>query len=111
MQEPVLISIATALAGRAAGALHELVRGWFDQRPGGLAVLEAAAGAAPGSPPVRRLAEELDRAGRADPAFAERLRSTWDSVSAARGGVVNQISGNVTGKVVQARDISGGVSF
>jgi hypothetical protein len=30
---------------------------------------------------------------------------------ADRGGVVNQVSGNVSGKVVQARDIEGGVSF
>ncbi len=41
----------------------------------------------------------------------EELRRTWQHVSASRGGVVNQVTGNVSGKVVQARDIKGGISF
>jgi hypothetical protein len=36
---------------------------------------------------------------------------TWSPVRADLGGVVNQITGNVSGKVVQARDVEGGIGF
>lgn len=115
MPEPVLVSIAAAVAGKAATSLYELVSSKLRQRPDADATLEAARGAAPDSPEVHALAEELDRAERADPAFHTELRSLWQNVSlqqqANDGGVVNQITGQVSGKVVQARDIDGGISF
>jgi hypothetical protein len=113
--EPVLVSIAAALAAKAVTSVYDLVRAKFAGRPAATEVLEAADGAEPGSPEVAALSAELGEAERDDLEFAERLRTLWHTESveqrAARGGVNNQISGNVSGKVVQARDIEGGITF
>lgn len=113
MPEPVLVAIAAALAGKAATSLYELVKRKLSARAGATEALTAAEGAAPESPAVVALAHELERAERDDPGFATELRAEWATVSqqADRGGVANQITGPVTGNVVQARDIEGGVSF
>lgn len=116
MVEPILVSIATALATKAAGSLYDLVRKAFTRhRPAAVAELEAAQGAAPESAPVRVLAERLAEVSAADPEFAGQLRAEWARVDVSQqadnGGVTNSITGSVTGKVVQARDIQGGISF
>ncbi|WP_018685799.1 hypothetical protein [Actinokineospora enzanensis] len=115
MPEPVLVSIAAALAAKTVTSLYDLVKKRFADSPDAAAALAAAEGAAEDSPQVAALAGELERTEREDPRFAEELRSRW-SVESSRqvadhGGVVNQITGNVSGKVLQARDIEGGVSF
>lgn len=75
MLDPILVSIAAALAGKGATGLYELVK----------------------------------------KKFAADLRAIWGHVltqqRADNGGVVNGITGTVTGNVLQARDIEGGVSF
>jgi hypothetical protein len=109
--DPILVSIAAALAAKSATSLYELVKRKFAGRAGAEKALEAATGAAPDSPEVAALSTHLADAEEADPGFATELRATWQQVSADRGGVVNQISGNVSGKVVQARDVEGGISF
>jgi hypothetical protein len=111
MPEPILVSIAAALAAKSVTSLYDLVKRRFAGREEATAALEAASGAAPDSPEVAAVATHLEEASRADPGFAAELRNTWQQVNAERGGVVNQIHGTVTGKVVQARDIEGGVSF
>ena len=112
MPEPVLISIAAALAGKAVTSLYDFVKGRFAGRPGAALALEAATGAEPDSPEVRALGDELAKAEAADPEFADELRARWRDVSVQQKGEVNnQISGTVTGNVVQARDIEGGISF
>lgn len=111
MPEPILVSIAAALAAKSATTLYELVKRRFAGRQEAEAALEAASGTSPDSPEVAALATHLAAAETEDPAFGVELRHTWQQVSASRGGVVNQITGNVSGKVVQARDIEGGVSF
>ena len=114
MPEPVLVAIAAALAGKVATSLYELVKQKFSGNPEAELALESAEGTAPDSPEVVVLAEELAGAERADPAFGTDLRAEWArSVEqhADHGGVTNSVTGNVTGKVVQARDIQGGVSF
>ncbi|PPK64098.1 hypothetical protein V5P93_006338 [Actinokineospora auranticolor] len=115
MPEPVLVSIAAALAAKSVTSLYDLVKARFAKRGEAAAALTAAEGAAPDSPQVVALAGELERAAQEDPHFAQELRSLWGVESsgqqAAHGGVVNQITGNVSGKVLQARDIEGGVSF
>lgn len=114
MPEPVMVSVAAALAGKAASSLYEFVRSRFAARGGADEALSAADGAGPESAEVAALARELERAGRDDPAFASGLRAEWARFVGQRaehGGVANQITGPVTGKVVQARDIEGGVSF
>ena len=115
MPDPVLVSIAAALAGKSASSLYEVVRRKFTRSPETTTVLEKALGSDPDSEQVRVLSEELDRAERADPEFAADLRAVWGQVSAQQradgDGVTNQVSGTVSGNVLQARDIDGGVSF
>lgn len=114
MPEPILVSIAAALAGKAATSLYDLVKRRFAGRAGTQEVLTAAEGADADSAEVAALAEQLAAAERDDPAFGAALRAEWAtqvSQHATHGGVANQISGNVGGKVVQARDIEGGVTF
>jgi hypothetical protein len=113
MPEPILISISAALAAKAATGLYDLVKRKFAKNPEAKAELEAADGAGPDSAPVHVLAERLETAEREDPEFSQALRAEWASVSqhAESGGVTNSITGNVSGKVVQARDIQGNVSL
>ncbi|GAB3469200.1 hypothetical protein [Actinophytocola sediminis] len=113
MPEPVLVSIAAALASKGAGALYELVKRKFQGKDTAETALNAAQGAEPDSPEVEALSEQLAAVERSDPEFAAEIRERWQETvtKAESGGVVNQISGNVTGKIVQARDIQGGVRF
>ena len=111
MPEPILVSIAAALAAKSATSLYDLVKRRFTGRKEAEAVLETAGDMPPDSPEVATLATHLAAAEVDDPAFGVELRHTWQQVSASRGGVVNQITGNVSGKVVQARDIEGDISF
>lgn len=115
MPEPVLMSVAAAVAGRVAAALYTLVKAKFADDPDATAVLEAAEGAAQDSPQVRDLAETLEAKQASDPAFGEQLRAEWERSSvgqqAESGGVTNQVSGSVGGNVVQARDIDGDITF
>jgi hypothetical protein len=109
--EPVLIAIAAALAGKAAGNLYDMVKKKFATRREAAAALEAAAGAAPNSPEVQHLAQELANAEATDPDFATALRATWQTISADNGAIVNNLSGTVSGNAVLARDIEGGITF
>lgn len=111
MPEPILVSIAAALAAKSATSLYEFVKRRFTAREEAAAALDAAEGAPPDSPQVATLAARLAEAEAEDPTFAAELRHVWQQVHATEGGVVNQIGGNVTGKVVQARDIEGDISF
>ncbi|MFJ1768133.1 hypothetical protein ACIOD2_47990 [Amycolatopsis sp. NPDC088138] len=115
MPEPVLVSMAAAIAARTVVGLYNLVKARFAADPEAKAVLEAAEGATADSPEVRKLAEALEAKKTADPAFAEEVAAEWERAvvdqDATSGGVTNQISGHVGGNVVQARDIQGGVSF
>ena len=111
MPEPILVSIAATLAAKSVTSLYDLVKRKFAGHQDATAALEAAEHAGPDSPEVATLATRLAAAEAEDPTFGRELRDTWERVSADRGAVVNQISGNVSGKVVQARDIEGGISF
>ena len=105
--EPILVSIAAALAAKSATSLYDLVKRRFAGRWEATAALEAARGA----DEEADLAAHLAAAEAQEPAFGVELRQTWQRVNADRGGVVNQITGNVSGKVVQARDIHGDIKF
>lgn len=110
MPEPILISIATALATKAATGLYDLVKNRFSKDPEATKALEAAEAAPGEAEPIKALAERLAVAEGADPAFAEALRTGW-AQHAESGGVINQVTGTVHGNVVQARDIHGNISF
>lgn len=109
MVDPILTSVATTLATKTAGALYDLVSKVFRRHPAAEQALVAVQGAEPDSPPVQALAERLAEVTAAEPEFDRELREV--AQQADHGGVTNQISGSVTGKVVQARDIQGNISF
>ncbi|MQY22662.1 hypothetical protein [Nocardia macrotermitis] len=115
MIEPVLIAIANSLAGKATGALYDLVRKKFAASRHDTATLEAAAGVDERDPQIARLAEALERAETDDSEFGTRLRAEWaqvcGTVRSGDGAVTNDISGTVSGNAVQARDIQGGINF
>ncbi|MFI6302282.1 MULTISPECIES: hypothetical protein [Amycolatopsis] len=115
MPEPVLVSIAAAVAGRTVAGLYQLLKAKFADDPDASAVLDAAEGAAEDSVEVRELAATLEKTQAADPVFGEQLRQEWERATvdqhAEADGVTNQVSGQVSGNVVQARDIQGGIKF
>jgi hypothetical protein len=109
MPEPILVSIAAALAAKGATGLYDLVRRKFAKNPPAIAALEAAAAAPEDDRPIAALAERLSEAEVEDAEFAEALREEWSRVSP--GDVHNSVTGTVTGKVVQLRDVHGNINL
>ena len=125
MIEPILTSIATALAGKttavltAAGrkalsALYELVKNKFSDDKTSAEVL-ANTKTDSSEEQASKLAAELAKMTNRDPVFAEQLRQLWGEASAEihaeSDAVVNQVSGKVVGHLMQARDIVGNINF
>jgi hypothetical protein len=108
MPEPILMSIASALATKAVTGLYDLVKKKFSKDPKAVAELEAADPDRPET--ITAVARRLETAELADPEFSSALRGEW-AQQASSGGVTNQITGTVHGKVVQARDIHGDISL
>ncbi|MDP9795880.1 hypothetical protein J2S43_004392 [Catenuloplanes nepalensis] len=111
MSDPSLLSaVAAAVAtGLSSGPAFDVLSG----------VVRDAVGA----PPASGLLEDriaavynglLDATAR-DPELVPRLTRLWDAVaaesSAAPGAVSNTVTGNVSGAVVQARDVHGGINL
>lgn len=95
--------------------LYKLVKKKFSDDPEATAVLEATEGAAEDTPAMKKFQEKLVAAQTKDPTFAKELHDEWERVQAANlaetDGVVNSVTGSVSGNVVQARDIQGGITF
>ncbi|MEV7096163.1 hypothetical protein AB0M80_25255 [Amycolatopsis sp. NPDC051045] len=114
MPEPILISIAAALAAKGATGLYDLVKRKFAKNPTAIAALEAASAAPDDNRPITALAERLYEAEVEDGQFAEALREEWEKLPESRvsqGEVHNTVTGNVTGKVVQLRDVHGNINL
>ncbi|GAA3770984.1 hypothetical protein GCM10022225_67630 [Plantactinospora mayteni] len=125
MADPVMVTAVAALVswattelaegGRsAAQSLISYVRERFRNRPDERAVVDAAL-CQPSTPvTASRLADLLEQESAADPVFGEEFRSHWTRVHAAliaaQGGVLNSVWGDVSGTVVQARDVRGGIN-
>lgn len=80
--EPVLVSIAAALAAKSATSLYDLVKRKFSGREEATTALEAADGTTPNSPEVTALATQLATAEADDPEFKVELRHMWQEISA-----------------------------
>jgi hypothetical protein len=122
MTDPIMLSVAGAVAGKTAEALTEvgknalaaLVRLIGSRLGRGGAVAPALQPALGAGPPdqaaVHELAEALERAAAADPGFAARVRELWPQaraeLTAQDGGTVNINTGSVTGHLIQARDLN-----
>lgn len=115
MPDPILTSIATALATKAASGLFDLVKRKFASSKPADDALKAAQDEPGNGLVIEDLVQRLADAERDDPEFSAALRSEWQnyvvSQQASQGGVNNQISGSVSGKALQAGDIDGDVSF
>jgi hypothetical protein len=115
MVDTILVTMAGALVTKAVGGFFDLVKDKLARRHEDAAALESAVAAGPGSEDVLALARVLERAEQEDAAFGARLRAGWAQFVAEQrvedNRVTNQVTGRVSGKVVQARDIQGGVSM
>jgi hypothetical protein len=118
MVDDVAVAVATALAGStveaavavgksALAALVRVVRRRFEPEPDATDALEAAVAQPGDDARVARLAMILAQLMAEDAAFGDEVRRRWAS---ADGDVVNRFSGRAD-KVVQARDIHGGVNM
>jgi hypothetical protein len=115
MPEPILVAIAAALASKGATSLYDFVKRKFGGNEEAVETLEAAEGASADSAEVAVLGELLATAERDDAEFGAELRARWAELSVSQrvagDGVANQISSEISGQAVQARDIEGGVTF
>lgn len=126
MADPVMIAIAAALAGKATqgllsgarsawGALLRLIKDQAGDDPIIAAALTAAENQPEDQSRIDLLGEVLEQRAQRDPAFDDQLRSLWEQTQpelrAEHGGTINEIAGTVSGHVVQARDIEGGITF
>lgn len=104
-----------AQGGRqAVAALVDFLRDRFRREPEARQVIEGLLHR-PSQDAAHPLAVLLDREARRDPAFGAEFQARWEqagaAVAAGPDGVANSISGDVSGPVVQARDVHGGISF
>jgi hypothetical protein len=128
MADPVMMSVANALAAKAAdvaavgsktamAALARLIRNRLAGNKPAAAALDAAQAAPENPAAVRELARMLEHAAAADPDFEAQLRALWAQarveLSARDGGIVNNSTGTVGGHLIQARDlhIEGGLTL
>jgi hypothetical protein len=127
VSDPVMVAVAVALVtkaveglsegGKAAfAALSRLVRRKLHADPASLSVMDSALAHPDDEVRIHRLAGVLEREVGKDRVFAEDLDRLWNDLCDQRavavdGGVTNQLSGPVSGSVVQARDVHGGISF
>jgi hypothetical protein len=89
-----------------------LVRKRFGGDPAAQTALESAQEKPDDQSRTRSLRDALEQAATADPEFGEQLRALWRQAStelnASHGGVINQVSGTVSGNVVQAGNLTFG---
>lgn len=118
--DPIMLSIASALAVKAAeaaaeggksawGVLARVVRARLGHDKAAAGALEAACAEPDDLAVVRVLALALERIAAADTAFGARVHELWPpaqaELSAREGGTVNSNTGTVGGHLIQARDL------
>lgn len=119
---PMLVSALSKLLDSAAGEAGKqawtALKGVLDRHRSTRETLDAdPAGTAPTTAPqtpeqVSALADTLARLAGTDPSLAADLAAWHTSVSGTGSGdAVNTVTGTVHGNVLQARDVSGGISF
>lgn len=118
--DPIMLSIASALASKAAeaaadggksawGALVRVVRARLGHDKAAAGALEAACAEPDDLAVVRVLALALERIAAVDAGFGTRVHELWPSaqaeLSAQKAGTVNSNAGTVSGHLIQARDV------
>jgi hypothetical protein len=122
--DPLMVAAATTLVSwtttelaqggrQAVSALVDFLRDRFRREPEACQVIDGLLHQ-PSPDAAHPLAVLLDREARRDPAFGAEFQARWERTNATVAGpdgVANSISGDVSGPVVQARDVHGGISF
>ncbi|MGI5145101.1 hypothetical protein ACQEVC_01655 [Plantactinospora sp. CA-294935] len=126
MPDPVMVAVASALAAKAAEGLSDGGRAAFAalarlvrrklraDEVESEGVLEVAQTRSDDETCVRRLAVALEAVAARDQKFADELNFLWRHVrdqQTAGISVINQVTGAVSGNVVQVRDVHGGISL
>lgn len=126
MTESIMAAVATALttwgttafteSGRAAaGSLISLLRDRFGRGTAEREIVEDVLAGSADADAALRLARILEHAAEKDRQFGNDVSDCWRRISApvhaSDGGVANSIEGGVSGSVVQARDVYGGISI
>jgi hypothetical protein len=124
--EEILAAVALTLATKSSEALAEGGRAVFaalvrlvKRRFQGDDTAQTALAEAEADPSddtrIQSLRAELEQAAAEDTAFDHELRRLWQDLTpylqAGSDGVVNSVSGSVSGNLVQARDVQGSISF
>jgi hypothetical protein len=124
--EQLLTAVAVALTTDAAKALTQasrdafaglisLLRRRFAGHPSSEQALELAQQDPTSAVRVEALVNALMQAQATNPDFEAELRHAWlelrAHLNADQDAVVNSVSGTIGGNVVQARDVTGGISF
>ncbi|MEU6204130.1 hypothetical protein ABZ814_11135 [Micromonospora musae] len=125
MDDPLMLAAATTLVAwattelaqgtrSAVSGLTEFLRHRFRHEQAAEQTVEVAL-RHPTADTVRRLAALLEQETLRDPLFDADFRARFAKVQAIvatdQGDVTNTVSGDVSGSVVQARDVHGGISF
>ena len=120
MTDPIMLSVASAVASKATEAVAEggraaitalvrLVREHFAKNKASVHALDRAQGAPQDPMAIEQLAQVLEEATAADADFGRQIRMLWPQaqieLSAGDGGVVNTNSGAVGGHLIQTRDL------
>ncbi len=120
MTDAVVLAVASALASKAAeaafaagrsacGALVKVVRDRFSRDDSAAKALEVAQRRPEDEWALTELARALECIMKEDASFAAEIRDLWPrarmELSAAEGGVVNSVTGTVSGHLIQARDV------
>jgi hypothetical protein len=125
MPDPVIMAIATAVAGKVTESLTDQARqalaqitqrihAKFRHQPDDLAVLDTPT-ADPTSPGrITQIVALLEQATHDDPAFGNDIRSLWRQVQIevtnTNSNTTNIFNGQAN-KVIQIRDIQGGLTI
>jgi hypothetical protein len=120
MTDPLILAIATAVAGKSAevmtdqarqaiSVITQKIRAKLGKHPPDVTVLDTAAR---GESEPDALAQVLDREFTADPAFRDEIKTLWLQVgpSAAGDAVSNTFHGKAD-KVIQLRDVHGDLTI
>ncbi|MGC5053153.1 hypothetical protein ACLQ2S_17060 [Micromonospora sp. DT48] len=125
MDDPLMLAAATTLvawvttnlaegARSAVTGLTDFLRHRFRREAASWETVEVAL-RQPTPDAVHRLAALLHQEARRDATFGAEFRARFAEVQAIvednHGDVTNTVSGDVSGPVVQARDVHGGITF
>lgn len=125
MTEPLMATVVSALVTWATTAVAQggsnavkswvqLIRNRFQSRPAELALVEDALSTQVKPEQAAQAVELLRQEAERDPEFARQLVALWraaDTPGSSADSVTNQVSGDVEGTVIQARDVFGGIQM